>query len=310
MSPQRKVKPAPVSGSTGLDILSAAAAVGQTASVVGSLPLGFQAGTAATDPNGPGAFPTGPPASTAPQSSYDALADVYGLGVTSSTRVPIRYRPTQSQIVSTLGPPSNLKIAQSTVGGQMQRLYSMAPAEVAQWQRKLFEGGFYGTSIQMSDIMPGVVDLNTSKAWQNALITAARYSSTGHDTTIEDVIDMTAQAVDYQGTASGGGGGGGTYSPTRLTDPASLKAMADQISVNLIGRRLTEQEKTALVTKVHGAEAGFYDQVRGQAPTLTDVDPQAQIQQNIQQDFKSEYDATNVAHTYDIFSQILAGSGR
>jgi hypothetical protein len=243
--------------------------------------------------------------------TYDAAQDIYGLGVVSST--PVRYRSTLGrsgslqEIVGGMRGPEAAVTVPSTVGDQLKRLYSMGPQEVAGWQRKLYEGGFYDASIKFEQIIPGIVDGDTDRAWYRAVLSAARSTAAGQQTTVEDVIDMTAQALDYQGPSSGGGGAA-AYQPTRLSDPAALKAMADQVATNLIGRRLTDEEKDKIVGNIHGAETAFSGAVRGKAGTLTDVDPQARVQEAIQADFKREYDATNVANTYDVFSKIIAGS--
>jgi hypothetical protein len=246
--------------------------------------------------------------------SYDAQADIYGLGVQSST--PVRFRSTlarsgsRAELVSSYDDPNAPRNATGTVGSQLQRLYQMGPQELAMWQRKLFEGGFYANGMEWTDIIPGVVDEQTDRAWYRATISAARSVAAGQNVSLEDVIDNSAMALNYQGSGSGGGGGAAPYQPTRLSDPAGLRAMMDQISGSLIGRRLTDDEKAKLVAQIHGAETNFYGQVRGQASVLTDVNPQAQIQESVEKDFKPEFDATQVANTFGMFEQIIGGSRR
>lgn len=247
---------------------------------------------------------------TAPQasgSSYDAIQDIYGLGVRSDTPVGTWGPPPQSEIVRSLGTPQQIR-TMGTVGGQIQRIYRMKPAEISAWQAKLYEGGFYPASYKPEDITPGVVDGATAQAWETAVMLAARATAAGQNTSLEDVILESAQALGY--TGPGGGGGGAAYQPTRLSDPATLRSMADQISASLIGRKLTDMEKQKIVDQIHAAETGFYGSVRAQAGTLTEVDPQARIQESIQESFRNEYEATNVANTYDMFDAIIRGSRR
>lgn len=209
--------------------------------------------------------------------------------------------------------PAKPGIVQTPAIQLSQRVLFMPPAQLKQYQEKMLAAGMYRSSVQAKDIAFGTRDQYTLEAWQNTVLTAAQYTAAGSKLTFDQVLNSFAESGAGLVAASGGGGGGGgaaAYQPTQLTDPASLRQMADQISGKLIGRRLTDKEKEALVSRIHGDETKYSADVRGQAATLTNPDPQARMIENIQQDFQPEYQATNVANTYDMFSQIIGGSSR
>lgn len=103
--------------------------------------------------------------------------------------------------------------------------------------------------------------------------------------------------------------------PVTLSDPAGLRTALDDIGVRLLGRTPTNSEKAGIVAYIHELQrttqgkqrdAILADQPR---PETTEVDVQAQMEEQLKARHPVEVGAHDVAGEYALFTRLLSGPG-
>jgi len=142
------------------------------------------------------------------------------------------------------------------------RFYSMAPEDRRELQRRLYAGGFYG-STDPDKIVLGVPDEVSFSAYAKAVARAASYYGAGKKMTVDEVIDESAGVLDQiygaNGRRDGGAGGDGAgRAPLTigLTNPEDLKAVAQRTATGTIGRALNGDELNRFIASFHQAQSG------------------------------------------------------
>lgn len=131
-----------------------------------------------------------------------------------------------------------------------------APEDIEELQLELVESGFI-TEDQAKRMIPGQFDPLTHAGFTNLLTHA---NATGK--TWEVVVDNFTEAGGVAGGSSaerdpiviGGNVGGGNVYKIQLSDPASLRSLADRISRAVLGRKPKKAEMDKILSEIQGAE--------------------------------------------------------
>lgn len=136
-----------------------------------------------------------------------------------------------------------------------REFYAQDPNDLATLQKRLHAAGLYG-GIDPENIVLGVPDEITFKAYQSAVLRAARYYDAGQHKTVDDVLDEAAGVYEEVQAASGRSGSGRTRAPLSvdLTSPEDLRAIAQRSATSLIGRALSDGELSRFVSSFHAAQ--------------------------------------------------------
>lgn len=71
-------------------------------------------------------------------------------------------------------------------------IYNLPTPELIALQKKLYKGGFYGSSVKETDIPFGVIDTATEHAWETAVKRAANTFAAGNHSTLTELVDKSA----------------------------------------------------------------------------------------------------------------------
>jgi hypothetical protein len=187
-------------------------------------------------------------------------------------------------------------------------LNTKSPAEVKAMQQHLVAGGFLDpTAVKQNAVAWGDPnDVHTRDAWRR-LISASMGDRTR---SMMQILQESEQALaphlaDYLDPNSGGG----TSVTIALTDPAAVRVMSNQLSQNLIGRKLDEVEQAQLVQQIHDMEL---KQGMGRAgkgtKVVNQVDAQAELTEAIRAKHPDEAGAADVANEFTMFNRLVKGT--
>lgn len=190
-----------------------------------------------------------------------------------------------SQTGGQVGGPGLWTVATSrgtaTFNDMAKRLYSLAPADVEKLQRALYEGGYYDDQTYSQHANPkwGMADAETQQAFYNALLDASRHPDQNLEARIEAGAtlnkDRIAQLqtggkiVDLQPSVV-------SLSKINLSDPATLRTLANAASQALTGKDMTDEERQAFANNIQGQQRAQGQ--RAQADQRTAAETSAQVE--------------------------------
>lgn len=237
----------------------------------------------------------------------------------------------------------------STIDDHIAGLFTMSRDKLENLQRRLWEGGYYG-DVDPSEVRWGN-PADAAAAYSGALTEAAIFYAGGINKTVDEVIADARkdrqQGADTEEEVSEllTGGGADTI---QLSDPATIRTVADAISQKILGRRLTARQKAEIVSEIQGAEGssqqGAIDAARATEPdvstdelgqttvngevyipdesgqdtpldvpratiTATDVDPRARIEELLRTRFPREAAGTDASDGYRAVLSMLGAGG-
>jgi len=144
----------------------------------------------------------------------------------------------------------------------LEQFYKMNPKARTDLQRRMYAGGFYGTSVEEDDIAFGFPDQQSYAAWIDVLTTAARYNEAGRFLSPDDVI--------AQGALNAAPGDGDQQQPFLVTAPEDVRVGLQARARDRLGRDLTEDEVALFTDYFHEREVAA-GQAAGTAEGLTAV---------------------------------------
>lgn len=195
----------------------------------------------------------------------------------------------------------------------ISRPYKMTASEVAAAAVQLFKAGYLNVSNydptkplskQMNITSP--FDPSFQKAWQSWVSDSMKDRSKSmmdilkinQDSFMPNLQNLADKIREAQAKAA---------PKIQLTDSASIRTASDTIAQDTIGRKMTDTEHAMLVGYIHNLEAQSQQALNDGATSIEGVDYQARLLEAIKANNPVESDATDVAHQYDTFSQLLAG---
>jgi len=197
----------------------------------------------------------------------------------------------------------------TTVRDLLPQYWQMPKATRSRWQQLLYEAGFLAEQpIEWGEIDPS---RNDYEAWKDAV----RYAAM-KDVPLIDVLRGLADADAGDQLRAGGAGTPIRRPPIQLMSPEDAAALADDIGSQLLGRRLTDEEKQQVVTTLHSqqrsqqsARADVMVRDEGGGEYVEPTTPQTVIEGSIRDQRPTEAKAKDVA---DQFAQFLGliGGGR
>ncbi len=136
---------------------------------------------------------------------------------------------------------------------------SMSAAQLTYLQRRLFQAGFYADDVYANadQIQWGLVDQVTLAALQLAFTQAGTNQVADFDAFLSDqAARFRRTGLTASGTSldPGGASGVGEVVNVELEDPDSIKLMAEQAGISLLGRKPTEEELAKVTAAIHGAQ--------------------------------------------------------
>lgn len=178
------------------------------------------------------------------------------------------------------------------------------PERLKRWQQRLFDA-----NILDEGYVPGVFDPLSIEATID-FFNYAQTAGQERDADFATLLDELSTARERsEGGFGGGGGGGGGFGgvPVPTSDPAALRAIADQVGVEILGRRLNEDERGRVVNALIAAEqneANFRQTAEG--GTFFTVDPQARAAEIIREMAPEEAGSHDIAGAFDQFADIIS----
>lgn len=191
-------------------------------------------------------------------------------------------------------------------------------------QAGLYMAGFYGKIDPAKITVGDRADSRTMSALTKFLKQAAVHNTTkeGADQPWLDYLSQLAKKDVYgvMGGGSGGRGGGGgggsgsaraPFSPT-VSNPEDLKAIARQVSVNVLGEEISDPELDKFVKLYQGMETGAqrhgYDAAYAGGTTVQAANPQVAAEQQLRKDHAVEAGSHDIANAFSNFLQIIGGN--
>jgi hypothetical protein len=183
------------------------------------------------------------------------------------------------------------------------------PEGMAQFQQELWDAGYYRGK---EPALWGRFDTAT----QDAVSFLFNDSYMNTDWTIAEILNFrrgTGEALDAASGRGGGfgGGGGGAREPAYEQASAdSLSVLVDQVSSALIGRRISDEEKSTIISKVQSQQlaeqqAAYAAQQTGGTYTLDSAD--TIIGGQVMNQFNDEYGATQYSQHVNVMRSMLGG---
>lgn len=180
---------------------------------------------------------------------------------------------------------------------------TMSRAEIMTLGKKLFDGGFM--SAEMTD-PSDFSDPQFKRAWQNLMYKSIERGESMLSL-LDDAVVARREALED------------SFTPL-LTDPARIRMNGDALGGNILGRNLRPDEQSKLIEFMHSLErrnakieAGFDPDSDG---TLEDLegeaiqaDLEARMNEWIRQENPEEAGGKDMADSYDMLTQLLAGPG-
>src|SRR5687767_8271219 len=108
-------------------------------------------------------------------------------------------------------------------------------------------------------------------------------------------------------------GSAGGFNAVTVSDPAEIRTAADRIGAEVIGRKLTPEEKEHMVAIIQGAQASTQqtaiDAAAGGASqaTVASVSPAARIEEELRRSRPAEAGANDFSGTMNEFFSLLGG---
>lgn len=214
-------------------------------------------------------------------------------------------------------------------------LFKMKEDRLRDLQRQLFDGGFFG-SVPAERIGWGTADESTVAAYDVALRRSALYYEAGVKKTPSQIIKEAggARQEAEEGFRQGVSGGGNVYT-VNLSDPASLRSLADKVSSAVLGRKATPEVEKKIADAVRASQAGEQGKVNqaresaarreftarqgavqgqsgfipGETVTSEQVDPEARAEEMLRSEFPLEAAGMDAADGYRTFLGLLAPGG-
>lgn len=178
------------------------------------------------------------------------------------------------------------------------------PMAFLAFQQTLADGP-WSTKVNLT----GTFDQATQKALGESLLTYLQLigqpgNETGVSQTYKDYLFQAAQDkqnFDPTSTRNGGGGGGGGRMGVQLSDPASLRATAQQAALAALGHGLDDKQLSSFVDQFHAAEMSNYQQ-RLAGTDVNAVDPSSQAEQFVTQ---GQFAAQHQQHQVQSLAQLV-----
>lgn len=216
----------------------------------------------------------------------------------------------------------------------LSELFTMNESRLQSLQRDLLDGGFY--RVAPENVGWGTPDEATVDAYNTALNRAATYYAAGVKKTPREVIKDAAKArLEAEEEFKQGVVGGGNVYTINLSDPASLRKVADSISSRVLGKKADPEIEAKIANAIRSAQASEQGKVNqameaakrrrhgqnlaaqggesGYAPPTTvtqqAVDPEARAEEMLRSEFPLEAAGMEAADGYRSFLGLLAPGG-
>lgn len=185
-------------------------------------------------------------------------------------------------------------------------------AEVTELQRRLWAGGFYPPGTSQDDIIPGMPDYHTEKAWLTLLDRAAKYKNAGKDMTVWEILDEGANIMKAQGKEPGAVGRAPLV--VDLANPDDLKYIAQKTAVGTLGRALRSDEIERFVSSFHSSQRSAQTQAYNAGGTggpggsaVSAPSPTVAAEQFARQADPTAAGAHDAVKVFDVVSRVLGG---
>lgn len=191
----------------------------------------------------------------------------------------------------------------------MADFYAMSyddPAKFIALQKALAEGP-WGT-VDASGSMDG----KTESALVNAMSQWVKLKSTGVEVSLSQyILDAAQRRAALNGGATGSGGSGGSSSAVfqpQVSDPAQIRAQAEQAFQAAIGRGATKSELSKFVAEFQAAQTSAERTAFDNKGTVTSPDLAAQANQFAQQSDPGQYHQHQATAYTNALVNLLMGS--
>jgi hypothetical protein len=197
---------------------------------------------------------------------------------------------------------------QTTIGAKdkLNKLYDLNPDELTALQKKLQTAGL------LSRYTPGVVTSDTTQAYLNLMVEAARHNTMGEELSPEQLLDQLA--------AKGGDGGQSqVHKQINLTDPLVAKALINHTLEGFLGRAPDPGEVLDFTHALANAQSSNPSTTTTQtgadgsttSTTEGGLDESAFATDYVQKNYGSQIGTFNAATSlYDAALSVLGAGGR
>ena len=193
-----------------------------------------------------------------------------------------------------------------TVRNARKSLYRKPPGELRDLQRRLWEGGFYDTSLSWEDIRQNDYDMDTEQAWDRAIKRAAAFYDADRELTVDEVIDMARLNQSEAEKAGKGRSGGAGRAPltVQLTHPEDIRTAAMKISRNTLGRGWSEDQISRFVATYQSmeraAQTSQYGAAQGGGTTTREMSLESAVEAEARKGDPVAAGATDMVGAYDM----------
>lgn len=209
---------------------------------------------------------------------------------------------TDKKPTANMGPKGNMDVDTA-----YNQIYTYQGNSLVALQMQMYNAGFYGNA-KPSSIQWGYQGNETLNAFAQVVEATAGFNSVGDNASFLDVI---ARAGMNNPNAPGRNGSGGSGSGRRVqyqyTNPEDLKAVADSVAQDTLGRKLTDQEANDFVALYHGIQQKSQKQAFSGGTVVSPEDPSVAAKNMLEKNNETEADAYSVAGQFQNFVGLLKG---
>lgn len=202
------------------------------------------------------------------------------------------------------GTPGDIR----TVEKSLADFYQSDPGDLAKLQEALYGAGLYSSSYYNENgPRPnlGVPDEDSFAAWKTLVIRAARAKKP-----IRDMLMDAQKAFATAGAGRGAGGGGSrqirSYS---LSDPATLRKIAEEVGQEVYGRAPDPKLVAQFIAKRHGEEKSAQAVNYTGGTAIQPGDPRASLEEQLRAAVPAEAEAHDAARLFEGFLSMIGGDG-
>jgi hypothetical protein len=231
----------------------------------------------------------------APSYQVDA-GDLFGVPRTATPmRLPPQAQGTQAMrdLRDNAGKPASTK---SSVLSMMTTLYGRKPDEIRKLQEKLSAAGYFDQWDGEPEFMGMDTDARTQQAWKSLVQEGFKTNKS-----LSQILKERTQARKLDEEA-------GLKNDVRLTDSAGIRIGSDTVGQQVLGRKLTDDERSRLVRFIHGLELAEGKKLdKDSNDAVESVDVGARIEEWTRSANPVEAGAYDVLSQFDTLQSIIRG---